>query len=120
MKSGLTAARSLPGMVAGLSALNDLLLQGLDSPTLSRVARESFAHEATLTNLGNLPFSTSFRYLKLTSLWGPAIDMDGESWQTIGAATTNGSLCLLYTSSASAPTLLEVMQHAIVAACQAS
>jgi hypothetical protein len=120
MKSGLTGARSLPGMIAGLSALNDLLLQGLDSPTFSRIARESFAHEATLTNLGNVPFNTSFRYLKLTSLWGPAIDLDGESRQTIGAATTNGSLCLLYTSSAPAPSLLEVMQQAMVAACQVS
>jgi NRPS condensation-like uncharacterized protein len=120
MKSGLTATRSLPVMIAGLSALNDLLLQELDPDTFSQIARESYAHDATLTNLGNLPFNTSFRSLKLTSLWGPAIDLDGEIGQTIGAATTTGSLCLLYTSSAPAPSLLEVMQQAMMAACHAS
>jgi Condensation domain len=119
MKSGLAVTRSLPSMIAGLGALNDLLLQGLDPHTFSRIARESYAHEATLTNLGSLPFNTSFQSLKLTSLWGPAIDLDGVG-QTIGAATTNGSLCLLYTSSAPAPPLLEVMQQAMVAACHAS
>ena len=119
MKSGLEVTRSLPAMIARLSALNDLLLQGLDPDTFSQIATESHAHDATLTNLGNLPFNTSFRTLKLTSLWGPAIDL-GESGQTIGAATTNGSLCLVYTSSVPAPSLLEAMQQAMVAACHAS
>jgi hypothetical protein len=120
MKSGLTVSGSHPGMIAGLTALNDLLLQELDPQTFSRIASESYGHEATLTNLGNLPFSPNFRHLKLTSLWGPAIDVDGEIGQTIGAATTQGSLCLLYTSSAPAPSLLEAMQETIAAACQAS
>jgi hypothetical protein len=119
MKSGLTGAGSLPGMIAGLSALNGLLVQGLDPHTFSRTAGESHAHEATLTNLGNLPFSPNFRHLKLASLWGPAIILDREIGQTIGAATSNGSLCLLYTSSAPAPTLLEVMQETMLAACHA-
>ncbi len=120
MKSGLTGAGSLPGMIAGLSALNDLLVRGLDPHTFSRTAGASHAHEATLTNLGNLPFSPHFRHLKLASLWGPAIILDREIGQTIGAATSNGSLCLLYTSSAPTPLLLEVMQETMLAACHAS
>jgi hypothetical protein len=117
MKSGLAAAQSVAGVSAGLAGLNDLLLQGLDSHTLSQVAKEANAHEATLTNLGNLPFDTRFGDLKLTSMWGPAIELDGENGQTVGAATANGSLCLLYTSSSPIPSLLQVMEQFLVAAC---
>jgi hypothetical protein len=117
MKSGLAPAQSLDGVIAGVGGLNDLLLQGLDSQTLSRLARESHAHEATLTNLGKLPFDTSFGDLKLTSIWGPAINLDAENGQTVGAATVNGSVSLLYTSSTPAPFLLEVMEQLMVAAC---
>jgi hypothetical protein len=117
MKSGLAAAQSVAGVSAGLGRLNDLLLQGLDSHTLSQVAKEANAHEATLTNLGNLPFDTRFGDLKLTSMWGPAIELDGENGQTVGAATANGSLCLLYTSSSPIPSLLQVMEQFLVAAC---
>jgi hypothetical protein len=120
MKSGLAAAQSIEGVIAGLGMLNDLLLQGLDSHALSQVAKEYNAHEATLTNLGNLPFDTSFGDLKLTSMWGPAIDPEGENGQTVGAATANGSLCLLYTSSTPVPSLLEVMEQFLVAACNPS
>jgi hypothetical protein len=117
MKTGLAPAQSVAGISAGLGRLNDLLLQGLDSHTLSQVAKKANAHEATLTNLGNLPFDTSFGDLKLTSMWGPAIELDGENGQTVGAATANGSLCLLYTSSSPSPSLLHVMEQSLVAAC---
>jgi hypothetical protein len=117
IKRGLAPAQSLEGVIAGLGGLNDLLLQGLDSQTFSQVARESHAHEATLTNLGNLPFGTSFGDLKLTSMWGPAINVGAENGQTVGAATANGSLCLLHTSCTLAPSLLQVMEQLLGAAC---
>jgi Condensation domain len=117
MKSGLAPAQSAEAVIAGLSGMSALLLQGLDSQALLQIAKEAQAHEATLTNLGSLPFDTSFGDLKLTSMWGPAITLYGETGQTVGAATANGSLCLLYTSSTPAPSLLEVMEKFIVAAC---
>jgi NRPS condensation-like uncharacterized protein len=120
MKNGLAAAQSVEGVIAVLGRLNGILLQGLDAHALYQVAKESHAHEATLTNLGNLPFDTSFGELKLTSMWGPAINLRAENGQTVGAATANGSLCLLYTSSAPAPSLLEVMEEFMVAACNPS
>jgi hypothetical protein len=119
MKSGLTPAQSLDAVIAGLGGLN-ALLQGLDSQAFSEVAKVSHAHEATLTNLGNVPFDTSFGDLKLTSMWGPAINLAAENGHTIGAATANGSLCLLYTSSTPTASLLEVMEQLIVAACNPS
>jgi NRPS condensation-like uncharacterized protein len=120
MKSGLAPAQSLEAVIAGLGGLNALLLQGTDSQAFSQIAKESHAHEATLTNLGNLPFDTSFGDLKLTSMWGPAIDLAAENGHTVGAATANGSLCLLYTSSTPIPSLLEVMEQLMVAACNPS
>jgi hypothetical protein len=86
-----------------------------NNPSAQMVKPSSRIGPEFIRPLGN----TSFRSLTLTSLWGPAIDLDGEIGQTIGAATTNGSLCLLYISSAPAPSLLEVMQQAILAACHA-
>jgi hypothetical protein len=117
MKSGLAPAQSPEGVTAGLGGLNDLLLQGLDSEALAQVANQSYAHEATVTNLGNLPFGTTFGNLKLTSMWGPAINVGGENGQTIGAVTANGSLRLLHTSSTHAPALLESMEQLMAAAC---
>lgn len=118
MQIGLIEARSRQGMIAGLDRLSDLLLQAMDAEAFVRVASQAFAHEATLTNLGNVPFATRFGNLKLTSLWGPAIDLDGRSAQTIGAATANGALCLLYTSSAPTPWLLEMMEQVLAGACK--
>ena len=120
MKSGLVPARSPEGIMAGLGGMNDVLLQGPDSRAFSQIAKEAHAHEATLTNLRNLPFDTRFGDLNLTSMWGPAIDLSAENAQTVGAATANGSLCLLHTSSILAPSLLEVMKQFIAAACNAS
>lgn len=120
VKSGLAKVQSVEGVVAGLGAINGLHLQGLDSEALSQVEKKSQAYEATVTNLGILPFDTSFGDLKLTSLWGPAINLRAENGQTVGAATSNDSLCLLYTSSAPVPSLLEVMEQFMVAACNRS
>lgn len=112
--------QSVEGVVAGLGAIDGLHLQGLDSQALAQVEKKSQAYEATVTNLGILPFDTSFGDLKLTSLWGPAINLCAENGQTVGAATADGSLCLLYTSSAPVPSLLEVMEQFMVAACNHS
>ena len=120
MKSGLAPAQSVEGVIAGLGGIKGLLLQGLDYQALSQVANKSQAHEATLTNLGILPFDASLGDLKLTSLWGPAINLRAENGQTVGAATANGSLCLLHTSSTPAPLLLDVMEQLMVAACKPS
>jgi hypothetical protein len=120
MKIGLAPAQSPEAVIAGLGGMNALLLQGLDSQALSKIAKESQAHEATLTNLGNLPFDTRFGDLKLTSMWGPAIVLRAQTGQTVGAATANGSLCLLHTSVTPASSLLKVMEQSIVTACNPS
>ena len=117
VKSGLAKVQSVEGVVAGLGAINGLHLHGLDFQALSKVEKKSQAYEATVTNLGVLPFHTSFGDLKLTSLWGPAINLRAENGQTVGAATANGSLCLLHTTSAPVPSLLELMEQFMVAAC---
>lgn len=120
MKSGLARAQSVEGVIAGLGAIDGLLLQGLDSQALAQDEKKSQAYEATVTNLGILPFHSGFGDLKLTSLWGPAINLRAENGQTVGAATVNGSLCLLYTSPAPVPSLLEVMEQLMVGACNLS
>jgi hypothetical protein len=86
-----------------------------DLPTT--IAPNEFAHEISLTNLGNLRYETSFGELKLEALWGPAVSLGFVDVQTIGVATANGALCLLHTSYEPTESLLEVTGQILVSAC---
>ena len=45
-----------------------------------------------VSNLGVLPFETSFGGFKLESLWGQSVFVGVEGEQMIGAATLNGAI----------------------------
>jgi hypothetical protein len=75
------------------------------------------ASEAVISNLGALPFESSYGALKVEALWGPAVLSASEGRHTIGAATVNGELCLTLTSQAPPNGLLEAMQTSLIRAC---
>ena len=70
-----------------------------------------------MTNLGRLPFDTSFGPLKLESLWGPAVLRGISGEQTLAAAKVNGSLNMLHTSYAALSALLKNIEEVLVDAC---
>jgi hypothetical protein len=93
-------------------------LKGLDVEAAAKFAAHGFAHEAVLTNLGNLRYETSVGKFKLEALWGPAIGGGFEGGRTIGVVTLNETLHLLHTSYAPVPFLLERIEHVLRAACE--
>jgi hypothetical protein len=78
----------------------------------------AFAHEATLTNLGALPFGESFGPFKLEAVWGPAVLLGFEGAQTIGVTAVNGSMCLTQTSHTPLEGFLESMGSVLAGAYQ--
>jgi hypothetical protein len=63
-----------------------------------------------VSNLGVLPFETSFGRFKLESLWGPSVFVGIEGEQMIGAATLNGAIHLSHTSYTPIPNLLQTIE----------
>ena len=51
-----------------------------------------------VTNLGKLKYETNFGTLKLKAVYGPIVRSGKGKEQTIGAISSNGSLCLTNTS----------------------
>ncbi len=71
----------------------------------------------SINNLGAPPIGTQFGEFKLDAIWGPSILLGYEGERLISAITVNGSLNLLHTSYDPIPSVLEVMDQHLTAAC---
>jgi hypothetical protein len=117
-KIAIAAGQTRDGIEALGSALGEVVGQGAEIAAAAEFAAHAFVHEATLTNLGVLPFDSHFGPFKLKEVWGPAVLLGMEGEQTIGVATVNGSICLTHTSHTPPERLLEAMRSVLVKACQ--
>lgn len=117
-KGQLAGAQTRDGVTPAIHAIQEAVSKGLDVEAAAQFAAHGFAHEAVLTNLGNLRYETSVGKFKLEALWGPAIGGGFEGGRTIGVVTLNETLHLLHTSYAPVPFLLERIEHALRAACE--
>ena len=114
----LAGAQTRDGVTPTIHAVQQSVSEGLDVEAATQFAARGFAHEAVITNLGNLRYETSFGETKLEALWGPAIGGGFEGGRTIGVVTVNGVLHLLHTSYAPVPFLLESIEKILLAACE--
>jgi hypothetical protein len=73
-----------------------------------------------VTTLVRVKYKTDFGPLKLEALYSPMVRSGKGVEQTIGALTTNSSLCLTNTSDTPIPGLLLEMEQILDKACQAS
>ncbi|CAG4995522.1 hypothetical protein DYBT9275_01658 [Dyadobacter sp. CECT 9275] len=80
--------------------------------------KQAFNHHIMVANLVRVRYSTDFGSLKLKALYGPMVRSGKGMEQTIGALTTNGSLCLTNTSDTPIPGLLAEIEHILAKACQ--
>jgi hypothetical protein len=119
VKNELAPVRTVEGLSTGLSTVFSGFRQLMStSPNVAQVAAfelQVCACEGMVSNLGVLPFETSFGVFKLESLWGPAVFVGIEGEQMIGAATLNGAIHLLHTSYTPIPKLLQTMESALEA-----
>jgi hypothetical protein len=70
-----------------------------------------------LTNLGRLPFDSTFGALKLDTLCAPSALRGIEGEQTLGAVTVSASLHLTHSSPAPIPGLLACIEEELRKAC---
>ena len=118
-RAGLIGAKTFERTAPLLGAITGVLGGSVDAPAAGQFAAHAFPYEVMVTNLGTLPFDTSFGALELTTLWGPAFLVGYEGEQTIGVATTNGALALLHTSHTPIPSLLATMERLLLSVCTA-
>jgi hypothetical protein len=101
------------GVTGGLSVIYEEVQKGLDVSGAADLAARLFGFDFHVSNLGALPIETTFGDLKLESIWGPAVLLGFEGEQTVGVSTLNGSLCLLHTTHAPLPSLLDLMEEVL-------
>jgi NRPS condensation-like uncharacterized protein len=94
------------------------MMSELDFETTGPFVLTRSAHEAMLTNLGELPYAPTFKHLRVEAIWGPALLMGTAGEQVIGASSLKGGgISLLHTSFTPFPGLLERMESLLAEAC---
>ncbi len=116
-RRGVAASQNEQAILAAVSALKQVIGNRPDVVSAAAFISQVFAHEAILSNLGELPFESRIGDLTMTSVWGPAVlaSFDGE--QSIGAATVDGRLFLTHCSYTPIGGLLDEMRTTLVRAC---
>jgi hypothetical protein len=110
VKAELTPMRTAEGLSTVFSGFRQLMLASPDVAQIAAFELQVCACEGMVSNLGVLPFETSFGRFKLESLWGPSVFVGIEGEQVIGAATLNGAINLLHTSYTPIPKLLQTLE----------
>jgi hypothetical protein len=117
-KSDLAGKQPLERVRMEMRGLGQAMEPGIDVVGAAQILAQAFPFELLLTNLGNLPIQFETGDLKLKALWGPSVLMGFQGEQTVGVATTNDSLCLLHTSFAPIPSLLQRTEQILRSACE--
>jgi hypothetical protein len=117
-KCSLAGKQPLERVKMEMQGLGQAVESGIDVAGAAQLLAQGFPCELLLTNLGNLPIQFDTGELNLKALWGPSVLMGFEGEQTVGVATTNDSLCLLHTSFAPIPSLLERTERILRSACE--
>jgi hypothetical protein len=74
------------------------ITSGLNGEGTAQFADTALANEYMITNVGALPFESTFGKLKLDAVWGPITITGYEGSQTVGITTINGSINIALTS----------------------
>jgi hypothetical protein len=117
-KAGLGGTGSAEYTTGYLSFFRDLVFGHNDIQQMLDALKQAFNHHIMVTNLVRVRYKTDFGPLKLKALYGPMVRSGKGMEQTIGALTTNGSLCLTNTSDTPIPGLLLEMEQILEKACQ--
>lgn len=116
-KAGLAGTDTKEHVNNYIHYFRDLTYNTADLNKIVEILKEAFNQEIMVTNLGLIKFKTDFEGLKLKALFGPMVRSGKGKEQTIGAITSNGSLCLTNTSDTPIDGLLEVVESILEEAC---
>jgi hypothetical protein len=116
-KDGLSAVKSTENISRMIDLQTAAVSSNLSIEQALQLKRNAFNAQVMFSNLGRLPFDSTFGPLKLETLWAPCALRGIEGEQTLGAVTVNGSLHLTHTSPAPIPGLLASMKEELRRAC---
>ena len=117
-KVGLGGTSSVEYTTGYLSFFRGIVFGHNDMQQMLDALKQAFNHHIMVTNLVRVRYKTDFGKLKLKALYGPMVRSGKGMEQTIGALTSNGSLCLTNTSDTPIPGLLAEIEHILEKACQ--
>ena len=116
-KNGLSAVKSRETIATKIDLQSTAVSSNLTVEQALQLKRNAFNAQVMFSNLGRLPFDSTFGSLKLETLWAPCALRGIEGEQTLGAATVNGSLHLTHTSPAPIRGLLAGVEEVLRKAC---
>jgi hypothetical protein len=116
-KDSLSGVRSAENISKMIDLQSTAVSSNLTIEQALQLKRTAFNAQVMVTNLGRLPFDSTFGPLKLETLWAPCVLRGIEGEQTLGAVTVNGSLHLTHTSPTPIPGLLAGMKEELLKAC---
>ena len=112
-KDGLSAVKSTENISRKIDLQSTAVSSNLTVEQAFQLKRNAFNAQVMFTNLGRLPFDSTFGPLKLETLWAPCALRGIEGEQTLGAVSVNGSLHLTHTSPAPVPGLLAGVEEVL-------
>jgi hypothetical protein len=116
-KDGLSAVKSTENISKMIDLQSAAVSSNLTVEQAFELKRNAFNAQVMLTNLGRLPFDSTFGSLQLETLWAPVALRGIEDEQTLGAVTVDGSLHLTHASPVPIPSLLAGMEEELRKAC---
>jgi hypothetical protein len=116
-KHGLSDVKSAETISKMIDLQSTAVSTNLTVEQAFQLKRNAFNAQVMFSNLGRLPFDSTFGPLKLETLWAPCALRGIEGEQTLGAVSVNGSLHLTHTSSAPIPGLLAGIEEVLRKTC---
>jgi hypothetical protein len=117
VKDGLSAVKSRESVSMMIDRQSQVLSTNPTVEQADQLKQKMFNAQTMFTNLGRLPFDSTFGTLQLADLWAPCALRGIDREQTLGAVTVNGSLHLTHTSPEPIPGLLTGIEEALLKAC---
>jgi hypothetical protein len=110
-KDGLSAVKSPENISRMIDLQSTAVSSNLTVEQAFQLKRNAFNAQVMFSNLGRLPYDSTFGSLKLETLWAPCALRGIEGEQTLGAVSVNSSLHLTHTSPTPIPGLLACMEE---------
>ncbi len=117
-KDGLSTVKSPESLSMMIDRQSEVVSTNLAVEQADQLKRNLFNAQVMFTNLGRLPFDSTFGALQLTDLWAPCALRGIDKEQTLGAVTVNGSLHLTHTGPEPIPGLLAGIAEVLHKACE--
>jgi hypothetical protein len=117
IRSQLMPWQSFGEIESTFNRMKAMMAMNLDPASLVDTMEGKFGYDVTVTNLKHVHFTTLPGALTVESVWGPSVLMGYEGEHTVGTATFDGALHLVYTSYTPVAGLLKKVQTTIATAC---